>query len=170
MPLIRPRRLAPGQTVGLVAPSAAPNEPDRIRFAAETIESLGFRVRTGKHVHEREGYLAGADSARADDLNAMFADDSIDAIWCVRGGYGASRLLPALDYDLIRRKPKALIGFTGARIIQQTVRETLPEGFQRAEFLLDHGALDMIVDRRDMRDRIAGLLTMFMHKPAVAAG
>ena len=80
MPLIRPRRLAPGQTVGLVAPSAAPNEPDRIRFAAETIESLGFRVRTGKHVHEREGYLAGADSARADDLNAMFADDSIDAI------------------------------------------------------------------------------------------
>jgi acetyl-CoA carboxylase carboxyl transferase subunit beta len=83
------------------------------------------------------------------------------------GGVSASL---AMLGDVNIGEPKALIGFTGARIIQQTVRETLPEGFQRAEFLLDHGALDMIVDRRDMRDRIAGLLTMFMHKPAVAAG
>jgi acetyl-CoA carboxylase carboxyl transferase subunit beta len=82
------------------------------------------------------------------------------------GGVSASL---AMLGDVNIGEPKALIGFTGARIIQQTVRETLPEGFQRAEFLLDHGALDMIVDRRDMRDRIAGLLTMFMHKPAVAA-
>jgi acetyl-CoA carboxylase carboxyl transferase subunit beta len=81
------------------------------------------------------------------------------------GGVSASL---AMLGDVNIGEPKALIGFTGARIIQQTVRETLPEGFQRAEFLLDHGALDMIVDRRDMRDRIAGLLTMFMHKPAVA--
>jgi len=80
------------------------------------------------------------------------------------GGVSASL---AMLGDVNIGEPKALIGFTGARIIQQTVRETLPEGFQRAEFLLDHGALDMIVDRRDMRDRIAGLLTMFMHKPAV---
>ena len=82
------------------------------------------------------------------------------------GGVSASL---AMLGDVNIGEPKALIGFTGARIIQQTVRETLPEGFQRAEFLLDHGALDMIVDRRDMRDRIAGLLTMFMHKPAVPA-
>ena len=83
------------------------------------------------------------------------------------GGVSASL---AMLGDVNIGEPKALIGFTGARIIQQTVRETLPEGFQRAEFLLDHGALDMIVDRRDMRDRIAGLLTMFMHKPAPPAG
>jgi acetyl-CoA carboxylase carboxyl transferase subunit beta len=83
------------------------------------------------------------------------------------GGVSASL---AMLGDVNIGEPKALIGFTGARIIQQTVRETLPEGFQRAEFLLDHGALDMIVDRRDMRDRIAGLLTMFTHKPAVAVG
>jgi acetyl-CoA carboxylase carboxyl transferase subunit beta len=83
------------------------------------------------------------------------------------GGVSASL---AMLGDVNIGEPKALIGFTGARIIQQTVRETLPEGFQRAEFLLDHGALDMIVDRRDMRDRIAGLLTMFMHKPAVPVG
>ena len=79
------------------------------------------------------------------------------------GGVSASL---AMLGDVNIGEPKALIGFAGARVIQQTVRETLPEGFQRSEFLLDHGALDMIVDRRDMRERIAGLLTIFMHKPA----
>jgi acetyl-CoA carboxylase carboxyl transferase subunit beta len=81
------------------------------------------------------------------------------------GGVSASL---AMLGDVNIGEPKALIGFTGARVIQQTVRETLPEGFQRSEFLLDHGALDLIVDRRDMRDRIAGLLTMFIHAPAPA--
>jgi acetyl-CoA carboxylase carboxyl transferase subunit beta len=79
------------------------------------------------------------------------------------GGVSASL---AMLGDVNIGEPKALIGFAGARVIQQTVRETLPEGFQRSEFLLEHGALDMIVDRRDMRERIAGLLTIFMHKPA----
>jgi acetyl-CoA carboxylase carboxyl transferase subunit beta len=79
------------------------------------------------------------------------------------GGVSASL---AMLGDVNIGEPKALIGFAGARVIQQTVRETLPEGFQRSEFLLDHGALDMIVDRRDMRERIAGLLTILMHKPA----
>src|SRR6187397_1729121 len=82
------------------------------------------------------------------------------------GGVSASL---AMLGDVNVGEPKALIGFTGARIIQQTVRETLPEGFQRAEFLLDHGALDMIVDRRDMRDRIGGLLGMFLNQAAPAA-
>jgi muramoyltetrapeptide carboxypeptidase len=96
----------------MVAPSAAPNEPERIRFAIDTVESLGFKVKPGAHLFDRDGYLAGSDAARADDLNAMFADDGVDAIWCVRGGYGASRILPALDYALMQRKPKALIGYS----------------------------------------------------------
>ena len=83
------------------------------------------------------------------------------------GGVSASL---AMLGDVNIGEPKALIGFAGARVIQQTVRETLPEGFQRSEFLLDHGALDMIVDRRDMRERIAGLLTMFMQLPAPEVG
>ena len=62
--------------------------------------------------------------------------------------------------DLNIAEPRALIGFAGPRVIEQTVRETLPEGFQRSEFLLEHGAIDMIVDRRDMRDRIAALLAL----------
>lgn len=112
MSLVRPRRLSPGQTVGLVAPSSAANEPERLRFAVETIESLGFRVRPGAHLFDREGYLAGGDAARAADLNAMFADDGIDAVWCARGGYGASRLLPLLDFGQMRANPKPLLGYS----------------------------------------------------------
>ena len=65
-------------------------------------------------------------------------------------------------------EPKALIGFAGPRVIEQTVRETLPEGFQRSEFLLDHGAIDMIVDRRQMRDKIAAMLAVMMKRPRAA--
>jgi muramoyltetrapeptide carboxypeptidase len=110
--LLRPHRLTPGQTVGVVAPSSPPNEPDRLRFALEVVESMGFRARAGAHLFDRDGYLAGADAARAADLNAMFADDAVDAIWCARGGYGASRLLPSLDYARMRANPKPLIGYS----------------------------------------------------------
>ncbi|MFA7542424.1 MAG: acetyl-CoA carboxylase carboxyl transferase subunit beta, partial [Lysobacterales bacterium] len=68
--------------------------------------------------------------------------------------------------DINIGEPKALIGFAGPRVIEQTVRETLPEGFQRSEFLLAHGAIDMIVDRRHQRDTIARLLALLMARPA----
>jgi acetyl-CoA carboxylase carboxyl transferase subunit beta len=71
--------------------------------------------------------------------------------------------------DLNIGEPRALIGFAGPRVIEQTVRETLPEGFQRSEFLLDHGALDMIVDRRHMRDEISALLAKLQKLPPSAA-
>ena len=70
--------------------------------------------------------------------------------------------------DINIGEPKALIGFAGPRVIEQTVRETLPEGFQRSEFLLEHGAIDMIVDRREMRDKIASLMALMMKSPRAA--
>src|SRR6202050_1335897 len=79
------------------------------------------------------------------------------------GGVSASL---ALLGDVNVAEPRALIGFAGPRVIQQTVRETLPEGFQRSEFLLDHGAIDMIVDRREMRDRIAAVVRVLLKIPA----
>ena len=82
------------------------------------------------------------------------------------GGVSASF---AMLGDVNIAEPKALIGFAGPRVIEQTVREKLPEGFQRSEFLLEHGAVDMIVDRRDLRDRISSLLLMLMNKPAIQA-
>ena len=78
------------------------------------------------------------------------------------GGVSASF---AMLGDLNIAEPNALIGFAGPRVIEQTVRETLPEGFQRSEFLLQHGTLDMIVDRRQMRDELADLLSILTHKP-----
>jgi acetyl-CoA carboxylase carboxyl transferase subunit beta len=81
------------------------------------------------------------------------------------GGVSASF---AFMGDVVIAEPGALIGFAGARVIQQTVRETLPEGFQRAEFLLEHGAIDMIVDRRQMRDQLATLITLLTKQPKVA--
>lgn len=78
------------------------------------------------------------------------------------GGVSASL---AMLGDIIIAEPRALIGFAGPRVIEQTVRETLPEGFQRSEFLLEHGAIDMIVDRREMRNKVASLLSKLLHKP-----
>lgn len=80
------------------------------------------------------------------------------------GGVSASF---AMIGDVVIAEPGALIGFAGPRVIEQTVRQTLPEGFQRAEFLFEHGAIDMIVDRRHMRDKLAGLVTLLMRAPAV---
>jgi len=82
------------------------------------------------------------------------------------GGVSASF---AMLGDVIVAEPKALIGFAGPRVIEQTVREKLPEGFQRSEFLLEHGAVDLIVDRREMRDRLSKLLTMLLRRPADSA-
>ena len=79
------------------------------------------------------------------------------------GGVSASL---AMLGDINIAEPQALIGFAGPRVIEQTVRETLPQGFQRSEFLLDHGAIDMILDRREMRDRIASLLALLTHQPS----
>jgi acetyl-CoA carboxylase carboxyl transferase subunit beta len=79
------------------------------------------------------------------------------------GGVSASF---AMIGDVVVAEPGALIGFAGPRVIEQTVRETLPEGFQRSEFLLQHGAIDMIVDRRQMRDKLASLITLLLKLPA----
>jgi acetyl-CoA carboxylase carboxyl transferase subunit beta len=81
------------------------------------------------------------------------------------GGVSASF---AMLGDVIIAEPQALIGFAGPRVIEQTVRETLPDGFQRAEFLLEHGAIDMIVDRREMRDKLANILANLMRLPEAA--
>lgn len=110
--ILKPRRLSKGDTVGLVAPASNEIEDEDIRIAADIVESLGFRARLGEHIFTRNLYLAGTDQQRADDVNNMFAQDAVDAIFCVRGGYGTPRILPFLDYDLIAENPKILMGFS----------------------------------------------------------
>ena len=107
-----PVPLNPGDTVGLVSPSSAVDDSFNLQLAQEVLEALGFRVKTGKHYRDRRGHLAGLDAGRADDINTMFADSEVGAVVCVRGGSGGARLLPLLDYDVIRANPKALLGYS----------------------------------------------------------
>lgn len=110
--VIKPARLKPGQRVGIVAPASSVPEFDQITMANEIVDSLGFEPVEGDNLYARSNYLAGDDRSRAADVNAMFADDSIDAIFCLRGGYGTTRMLPYLDYDVIRANPKVITGYS----------------------------------------------------------
>lgn len=111
-PLIRPNRLATGDRVALVAPAHATFETLELQIARESLEALGLRVEVGPHLLNRHGYLAGRDAERAADINRFFGDGAIRAVFPIRGGWGSSRLLPLLDYDLIRRNPKVLLGYS----------------------------------------------------------
>lgn len=109
---IKPARLRPGMTIGLVTPASNVPENEELYAAMELVESLGFTAKPSANLFSRTQYLAGTDEQRATDLNAMFADNDVDAIFCVRGGYGSGRLLRYLDYDVIRSNPKVLMGYS----------------------------------------------------------
>lgn len=115
---IKPPRLRRGDLIGLVSPSSPVAEAERIQNGVRYLESLGYRVIVGEHVGKAFGYLAGTDEERAADLHAMFADKDVRAIVCVRGGYGTTRLLSLLDYRLIARHPKILVGFSDVTALQ----------------------------------------------------
>lgn len=109
--LFRPRRLRTGDLIGLATPGSY--IPDNaLEKAVKNMESFGFRVKLSKNIRAKRGYNAGTDAQRLEDLHELFADREVAAVWCARGGYGCTRLLPALDYALIRRNPKALIGYS----------------------------------------------------------
>ena len=103
--------LTSGSRVALVAPSG-PLKPGDLDRAVANTKQLGWEPVVGSFVNSAEGYFAGPDTIRLDDLNEALRDDSIDAIWCLRGGYGAMRLLETIDYDALKRRPKAVIGFS----------------------------------------------------------
>lgn len=108
----KPTRLNFGDTVGIVAPASPPADPANIDRALEAVARLGFKPKAAAHLRERFGFLAGNDEQRAEDLMEMFRDQAVKAILCFRGGYGAARLLPFLDYEIIRQNPKILVGYS----------------------------------------------------------
>ncbi len=110
--LIRPRKLSSGDTLGIIAPASAPPDPRAVDRAVEVLKRLGFRIKRAPNVHKRHGFLAGTDRERASDLMRMFTDKKVDAVLCVRGGYGTARLLPLLDYNVIAANPKIFVGFS----------------------------------------------------------
>lgn len=106
------KKLKFGDTIGLIAPSGAVRTPGAIERAAAETERMGFRVKLGESCGKKYGYLSGSDEVRARDVNNMFLDDEVDAIICVRGGYGTMRILDQLDYDAISSHPKIFVGFS----------------------------------------------------------
>lgn len=116
-----PAALKKGDTVGLVSPSAASGDRFNFQLAQEAMEALGLKVKTGKHMMDRRGHLAGQDRDRANDINAMFADKDVKAVICLRGGSGAARVLPLLDYELIRKNPKPLLGYSDVTALHNAI-------------------------------------------------
>lgn len=110
-PLIKPPRLRQGDLIGLVAPSGYTDDA-AIAKAVEHIEALGFRVKLGAYLRDVWGNYGGTVAARVADFHAMFRDDEVKAVWAIRGGSGAISLLQHLDYALIRRHPKVLLGYS----------------------------------------------------------
>ena len=112
-PLVKPPRVRPGDRVGLVSPATAAWETEPTMIWVDALESLGFEVVLGDHYFSRHGYFAGDDAARASDINAFFRAPEIRMIFA-RGGWGSPRLLPLIDYDLVRANPKVLLGYSDA--------------------------------------------------------
>jgi len=111
-PVVRPRRFEPGSQVALVAPASATFKTMDLEIARESLEALGLQVRVAGHLLDRHGYLAGQDRDRAADINRAFGDSSVSGVLPIRGGWGSSRLLPYLDFEVIRRNPKIVLGFS----------------------------------------------------------
>jgi len=110
--MLKGKKLKIGDTIGIIGPSGTVREAGEVDCAIEYIQQLGFKVKVGLSAHEKYGYLSGSDDVRARDINAMFADQEVDAIVCTRGGYGTMRILDRLDYDVIRANPKIFVGFS----------------------------------------------------------
>ncbi|GGK74643.1 LD-carboxypeptidase [Rufibacter glacialis] len=110
--ILLPPRLKAGDTVGLICPAGAAFSREAVQITKESMEALGLKVKLGQHVFDRYGYLAGTDQARAADVNAMFADKTVQGILAIHGGWGCARLLPLLDYKTIQKNPKPLIGYS----------------------------------------------------------
>lgn len=111
-PLIKPPRLRPGALLALVAPAGRLDSPGQLASARRSLEMLGFRTRPGRYVLRRNGYLAGTDQERADDVMEAFLDPDVDGVVALRGGWGCARFLPLLDFEAIRDNPKPLVGFS----------------------------------------------------------
>lgn len=122
IPNILPEVLKPGDTVGIIAPASS-FPPERIPKTEANMTALGLKVKWSKNLHAQNGYLAGKDKQRLKDIHKMFKDPEVKAIWCIRGGYGCSRLLPDLDYDLIKENPKVLIGYSDVTALLNAIHQ-----------------------------------------------
>lgn len=122
MTVIKPKPLPKNGTIGIIAPASPQRDESRLVRGITYLEKLGYSVVLGEHVFEQHnGYLAGTDEQRASDVNLMFADKRIDAIFCARGGVGSARILDFLHYPSIRKNPKVFVGFSDVTALQMAL-------------------------------------------------
>jgi len=114
----KPQKLRKGDAIGIISPASSPDDLGRINKGVTYFEKLGYQVEVGKNVGKYNGYLAGTDEERVDDLHTMFANKKINAVICVRGGYGSPRLLNKIDYWLIKKNPKIFVGYSDITALQ----------------------------------------------------
>jgi len=120
--LLRPKRLKAGQTVALISPSSGLTM-DQINKAIDNMNSLGLKPKLGKFADRSNGFLAGTDAQRVEDIHWAFTDPSIDAVWCLRGGYGLSRILPQIDFAKIRGNPNPFIGYSDITALHVAIHQ-----------------------------------------------
>ncbi len=130
---MKAKRLRYGDTIGIVAP-ASPSTEGKTCSAILNLTTFGYKVKLGRSVGLSRGYLAGDDAQRAEDLMEMFEDEEVDAILCLRGGYGSMRLLNRLDYKQIRRHPKIFMGYSDITALLNTI-------YQRSGLITFHGPM-----------------------------
>ena len=121
MKIVKPARLKKGSLIGIISPASSPDDLSTVENGVKYLEKLGYRVEIGKNVGQNFGYLAGTDQERVDDLHYMFKKKDIKAIFCARGGYGTPRLLDKIDYSLIKRNPKILVGYSDITALQMAI-------------------------------------------------
>jgi muramoyltetrapeptide carboxypeptidase len=156
MSAIKPSILRPGDLIGVIAPAGPVTDLPRIERGVRYLEALGYRVLPGEHLTDVDGYLAGSDANRLEDLHAMFRNTHVRAIICLRGGYGTPRLLSRIDYRLIRRHPKILAGFSDITALQLAL-------WKKCRLVTFHGPM-VASDMAETMDPVAeesfwGLLT-----------
>jgi len=120
METIKPKMLKKGDTIGLITP-AGPITKNKLKATKSILKQLGFKSYHTKNVLLQKGYLAGTDDERLDDLHHMFSNESVDAILCIRGGYGTPRILENIDYELISKNPKIFIGYSDITALLQAI-------------------------------------------------
>jgi muramoyltetrapeptide carboxypeptidase len=121
MEVLKPKRLCPGDVIGLVAPASRPSADEKVEKGVQYLERLGYRVKLGRHVYDLHGYLAGRDEDRAGDLNDMIRDKDVKAIFTIRGGYGTPRILRLLDYRALAQNPKIIVGYSDITSLQLAI-------------------------------------------------
>ena len=109
---MKPKRLEKGNTIGIIAPASPANSFNKVELTVKKLEELGFKIVLGDSCYKKHGFLSGEDEIRARDFNSFFGNKDIDAIFCLRGGYGSNRIADMVDYSLIKKNSKIFLGFS----------------------------------------------------------